>query len=383
MSIFGHSVLNFQEMDYEFKTLVRWDTELCADSVEWCPFDTFQHIFVCGTYQLKESENELIGEDDQSQHSPLRHGRLYLMNLVNCDKIINRLQTLEVSAVLDCKWAPQLILNQILLAVAGANGQMSIYKLNEDESTICKLEYVTRVDLPKQENEVDLLTLSLNWSIGQCGVKIATSDSKGRISVFQLDGTDLHLLHSWTAHTYEAWIVNFNPFHSHICYTGGDDCKLRMYDLRCELTSAQLTKSTHLSGVTSLVCPLKTENLLFSGSYDEQVLLWDTRQMKRPLNSVSVGGGVWRIRFKPHSEDLILVACMYNGFYLLDQNLQVLSKYTEEHQSICYGADWSYLSAGSNSHDFSHFSGKNSSVVATCSFYDRKLCVSLVSNLCE
>lgn len=371
-------------MAFEFKTLVSWDTELCADSVEWCPFDAFEHVFVCGTYQLEERENELTEEDGQVQHSPLRHGRLYLMNLVQSDQIIKRIQTLEVSAVLDCKWAPQLILNEILLAVAGANGQMSIYKLITDEpTTTLRLEYVTLVDLPKKENDVDLLTLSLNWSVGHNSIKIATSDSKGRVSVFLLDGTDLHLLHNWTAHSFEAWIVNFNPFNSHICYTGGDDCKLRIYDLRCELTSAQLTKSTHSSGVTSLVCPLKTENLLLSGSYDEEVLQWDSRQMKRPLNSVSVGGGVWRIRFKPRCEDLILVACMYNGFYLLDQNLQVLSKYTEEHQSICYGADWSYLCSGSNSHGFSHLSENNSALAATCSFYDRKLCVSLVSNGCE
>lgn len=320
-------------------------------------------------------------EEQDLQNSPSRHGRLYLMNLVNADQIIMRLQTLEVSAVLDCKWAPQLVFDEILIAVASANGQINIYKLvNGASASSLMLEHVNLASIPKQETEVDLLTLSLNWSIGQDNIKIATSDSKGRISVFRLDGKDLQLLHNWTAHSFEAWIVNFDPFNSHICYTGGDDCKLRTYDLRCELTSARTTNSFHSSGVTSLVCPLKTENLLLSGSYDEQVLLWDSRQMKRPLKNVSVGGGVWRMRFKPQSEDLILVACMYNGFQLLDQNLHVLSKYTEEHESIAYGADWSYLCPSSNDQCFSYFSGENSSLAATCSFYDHKLCVCLVSN---
>ena len=31
------------------------DTQLYADSVEWCPFDGLQHILLCGTYQLLET----------------------------------------------------------------------------------------------------------------------------------------------------------------------------------------------------------------------------------------------------------------------------------------------------------------------------------------
>ena len=31
------------------------DTQLYADSVEWCPFEGMQHVLLCGTYQLLET----------------------------------------------------------------------------------------------------------------------------------------------------------------------------------------------------------------------------------------------------------------------------------------------------------------------------------------
>lgn len=31
------------------------DTEYSADSVEWCPHEPNQNLFVCGTYQLQEN----------------------------------------------------------------------------------------------------------------------------------------------------------------------------------------------------------------------------------------------------------------------------------------------------------------------------------------
>lgn len=33
-------------------TLHVWDTEYSADSVEWCPIAEYQHVLLCGTYQL-------------------------------------------------------------------------------------------------------------------------------------------------------------------------------------------------------------------------------------------------------------------------------------------------------------------------------------------
>lgn len=34
-----------------------FNTELNADSVEWCPIKNYRNFFICGTYQLSKSEN--------------------------------------------------------------------------------------------------------------------------------------------------------------------------------------------------------------------------------------------------------------------------------------------------------------------------------------
>lgn len=37
---------------FAITTLDSYDTEYSADSVEWCPHELYQDVFVCGTYQL-------------------------------------------------------------------------------------------------------------------------------------------------------------------------------------------------------------------------------------------------------------------------------------------------------------------------------------------
>lgn len=46
---------------FKMQTLVKLDTILTADSVEWCPFEGFYNILACGTYQLDEKSGKRLG----------------------------------------------------------------------------------------------------------------------------------------------------------------------------------------------------------------------------------------------------------------------------------------------------------------------------------
>lgn len=41
--------------------LAEFDTQLTADSVEWCPVPGLEEILACGTYQLNQHDNIRLG----------------------------------------------------------------------------------------------------------------------------------------------------------------------------------------------------------------------------------------------------------------------------------------------------------------------------------
>ena len=103
-----------------YNTIHTWDSELSADSVEWCPCDGYENLLTVGTYQVQKSESSEVFPSDQ------RHGRITLHS-VNEGHVL--LQTLNVAAVLDMKWSPQplcsnndLSENIPVLAVVDAQG---------------------------------------------------------------------------------------------------------------------------------------------------------------------------------------------------------------------------------------------------------------------
>ncbi|XP_053987824.1 diphthine methyltransferase [Hylaeus volcanicus] len=356
-----------------FHTLDSFDTEFSADSVEWCPANPFRDIFVCGTYQLtKDSETT----SDKSE-SLKRLGRMYMFRVVDNGRLV-LLQKLEVPAVLDTKWAHVTYQNKILLGVVNSIGYLQVYQLKiiEEKET---LELLTEKKISHSDDEV--LVLSLDWCSGrwmdnnESNPKIVVSDSKGFISLFEINENELNEINSWSAHAFEAWIAAFDYWDTNVIYTGGDDCKFQRFDTRVGSESTALSK-IHGAGVTSIHSNATKEFLLSSGSYDETLRLWDTRNIKRPVSETDLGGGVWRLKWDPFKRNYLLAACMYGGFRIINCERtdapSVVSEYNE-HESIAYGCDWSFLNSAEIVKRIPKMEAGNVSLIGTCSFYDHVL----------
>ncbi|KAJ3301987.1 hypothetical protein HDV03_005520 [Kappamyces sp. JEL0829] len=314
------------------------DTEYSADAVEFCPVPGWQEYFCIGTYQVDQEEGQ-----DGSSRPYSRKGRLLLLQEHAPDKGFSLVQTLEGGAILDLKWSPA----EALLASVTAKGDTILYALQPDGAGL--------VQHGIYQNASQALTLSVDW--GRDSTTLATSGSDGSLSLLARSPAGLDCVSEWHAHDFEAWIACWDPADPHRLYSGGDDCKLKVWDTRT--AGSVLVNKMHDAGVTTISRRPGDDYTIATGSYDEQVRLWDVRSLRTPHSALSTGGGVWRIRWAPKSDDnRLLVASMYNGFHILrahpDQSLEMVQAYQAPHASIAYGADWSRASGR----------------VGTCSFYD-------------
>ncbi|XP_037952395.1 diphthine methyltransferase isoform X2 [Teleopsis dalmanni] len=343
-------------------TLHTFNTEYSADAIEWCPCEGYLNNFACGTYQLEESTENL--------DIPMkRKGRIYIFNFKTSLNELIELCRLETAAILDMKWLPQ-FKHKPSLAVANAVGQIQIFELEYKKLIPRSMLHIN----PEYNN---LLALSLDCNLQQTIASdeneqhILVSDSKGYISLLKYTlENGLEKLNIWSGHNFEAWTCALNKWDSNLALSGGDDTFLHIHDLR--LFERVLTNKSHIAGVTSLLSHPSYHNLLLSGSYDERLRSFDIRYMKKPVSEINLGGGIWRIKSDPSARNLILVACMYKNFSLVHfengnlNDLKLVGEYNE-HESICYGADWC-LDVEKSEKLF----------IATCSFYDHKLCVASV-----
>ncbi|XP_060763350.1 diphthine methyltransferase isoform X2 [Neoarius graeffei] len=328
------------------RNLQVFDTELSADTVEWCPLPQHAHILACGTYQLQK--------DDEK--NPSRIGRLYLFQFDQYQSFsppLTEIQRIDTPAILDLKWCHTEISEHSLLGMATACGEIQLHRLRDTQHGRCALERVFCTELGPNR-----LALSLDWSTGRgdsTDPRVVTSDSTGSLMVLSLAEDHLTAVSQWKAHDFEAWISAFSYWDTQLVYSGGDDCKLKGWDLRTSPSSAVFTSKRHSMGVCSIHSNPHREHVLATGSYDETVLLWDGRNMRQPVSETAVGGGVWRLKWHPVHEHLLLAACMHNDFHILhcqeaagkpkngnEGSCPILASYIL-HNSLAYGADWSRL----------------------------------------
>lgn len=131
--------------------------------------------------------------------------------------MLNPIQTIDTSAVLDQKWCYHKIEEHPILAIATSDGKIQLYKLIKNENS-CQLQFW----LEKCIGE-DLLALSLDWSTNKMfneHPKLAISDSKGRVTLWSLQDGGLEQQGGWTVHKFEAWITAFNYWNDDVFYSG-------------------------------------------------------------------------------------------------------------------------------------------------------------------
>ncbi|XP_008249416.1 diphthine methyltransferase isoform X3 [Oryctolagus cuniculus] len=329
------------------------DTELTADAVAWCPLRGRRHLLACGTYQLRAPASREAQSPPGASGPQTRAGRLYLYSFCGDRPAapLAEAHRRDGAAILDAKWCHVPVAGSALLGLADAGGSVELLRLVESENSSCTLQPASSLVLDEQ-----CLALSLDWSTGKLGsaadqpLHIISSDSKGQLHLLLVheEGSGLQSVASWQAHAFEAWIAAFNYWQTDVVYSGGDDGLLRGWDTRIPGTSL-FTSKRHSMGVCSIQSSPHQDHVLATGSYDEHVLLWDTRNMKQPVADTPVQGGVWRLRWHPFQHHLLLAACMHGGFKILDcqkalekQEATVLVSHTMPN-SLVYGADWSWL----------------------------------------
>ncbi|KAB2066739.1 hypothetical protein ERO13_A09G171200v2 [Gossypium hirsutum] len=323
-----------------------------ADAVEFCPHDGYQHVLAASTYTLKEGEQ------------PIRAGSISLFD-VNAEKGNLELFHREHTAgIFDIKWSTVGSNVGPLLAQADADGYLRIYSLegccNEEKPRGGFLNEVCGEKISSS------MCLFLDWNPTATSISVGLSD--GSVSITTLAESKIEKLQEWKAHDFELWTSCFDIHQPQLVYTGSDDCKFKCWDMRDNPSRMVFQNSkVHKMGVCCIAKSPTDPNTILTGSYDEYLRVWDLRCISRPVNETSVclGGGVWRIKHHPFVSGLVLAACMHNGFAIVkigDEKPEVFEAYGQ-HGSLAYGADWQrakLLPGGST-------------IVATCSFYDRLL----------
>ena len=383
-----------------FSRHVSHTTPLNANTVEWGPSDPLSHLLICGTYTLQESTGP-----SQTQTPQNRSGTVEVFSLTPDAGSFELHQSLDEGAgVLDLKWSTQ---NSAFCAV-NSIGQLSLY------GVVCGID--TGLEVKKiaysqvcANSEGSELCLSCDW-VSHKDRQVILSDSLGRLAFMECKSSgEIDCISQWKAHAFEAWVTAGDPWLPHLVYSGGDDAKLRGWDLRLagSPSCCVFTSTHHSTGVCSIQSHPLREHILASGSFDETLLLWDSRDMNTPLAKIRIHeGGVWRLKWHPTNPNLLLSACMRTGVAVYDFAVSLSTPsitWYREHGSLVYGVDWKAGSVASKPEAnvdlmLSQFNGldigsgstvgatcpqgsltssssssTNRHTVASCSFYDKAL----------
>lgn len=335
-------------MTSEYYTHYEIKLDLHADVADWNRNEGREELLAVGTYELDET-------------TQMRHGALYTFSHSTGDTPLKQeRRVMDLPGIFDLQWVPgSLCESSTMVAVAFADGSVQFMDaLSNDGKTL---------STPSNDGA---MALTVDTVQHKGSLMCASSYSDGCVNVFQVAPDRIERIQNWQAHSLEAWVSVWSRSRDSIgsiVYSGGDDALFQAWDIRDasqEPSRVFLDKKTHQAGVCWITEVESHPHMILTGSYDQNIRVWDWRSTARPVctSQCDTGGGVWRIKPHPKDSTLLLTACMYNGFlvYRIDEKDNEVNIVECEHypyqQTLAYGASWS-----------------QHGVVATCSFYDNLL----------
>lgn len=224
----------------------------------------------------------------------------------------------------------------------------------EDSGTDSKLSFVVCNEL-HLDTASDAIGLSLvHYDDNASLSSVTASDGV----VYVVEGGIVS--QKWQAHDMETWISAFHPTNPNLILTGADDSMIKMFDRR-QGTNAIETISCHSAGVTALQVPKHNTNVLYSGSFDKQMVRFDMRNMKTPLMTACLDTAIWYIDFMEDS--MLHIAGCYDGAFVYgtnesDDGYHLVSHFSSE-KSLIYGV--------------AHIPLSNAMIHACCDFYNKRI----------
>jgi diphthamide biosynthesis protein 7 len=219
-------------------------------------------------------------------------------------------------AILDLHFSPH---DPTLLAVAGSTGSLQLFRFSPVSTALEPLSTYQFFDPA-------ILVLSLSWhpinanllgvTVSEGGVYVVDTN----VAVKEALDTGKEVL----THELEAWTLVFSHDGKAI-YSGGDDASLRFSTLPDPATSSSSTsdppeegkedeeeeeeeenftplqwqdRRSHQAGVTAILPLASEDNILITGSYDDNIRILHAplQGRKQVLCEENLEGGVWRLK---------------------------------------------------------------------------------------
>ncbi|OAF67612.1 hypothetical protein A3Q56_04666 [Intoshia linei] len=144
--------------------------------------------------------------------------------------------------------------------------------------------------------------------------------------------------------------------------------------LRSTITSkngvspSEIVIGTNMTKTGGLCLEFLSDEQFLVGSYDNDILIYDMRNLSNPFNVLKISTPTWRMRYNKEFSRLYL-ACLNAGptIITLDDNFNITTSLNLSenfsHSSLVYGFDFDNTKTSSHSDD-----------IVSCSFYDNTVC---------